>query len=208
MLPILYSFRRCPYAIRARMALACAGIEVETREVFLKNKPPSMLEASAKGTVPVLVLPDGEVLDESYDVMRWALRQHDPENWLRPELEEETNALVKENDFNFKPKLDRYKYADRYPARTADEYRADGEHFLLRLQQRLLNQRYLFGNEMTLADVAVFPFVRQFAHVDKAWFDQADYPDLQRWLESFLRSELFQQVMIKIPVWVDENNAA
>lgn len=190
------------------MALACAGIEVELREVFLKNKPPSMLEASSKGTVPVLVLPGGGVIDESYDVMRWALRQHDPENWLRPEHEEETDALVKENDFRFKPNLDRYKYADRCPARTADEYRTDGEQFLLRLQQRLSNQRYVFGDEMTLADVAVFPFIRQFAHVDKAWFDQADYPDLQRWLESFLSSDLFRQVMVKIPVWVDDSSAA
>ncbi|HMB60658.1 MAG TPA: glutathione S-transferase [Xanthomonadales bacterium] len=203
MRPILYTFRRCPYAIRARMALAYAGIEVESREVFLKNKPPSMLQASPKGTVPVLVLPGNKVVDESYDVMCWALEQNDPAGWFRPELQAETDALINENDFPFKRNLDRYKYADRYPGQTAEQYREAGEAFLQKLQAQLVGQRFLFGENMTLADVALFPFIRQFAFVDKAWFDQSPYPDLQRWLEAFLESGLFLSVMKKKAFWVE-----
>ena len=122
MLPVLYSFRRCPYAIRARMAICYAGVPVELREILLKNKPPGMLAASPKGTVPVLVLPDGRVLDESCDVMRWALAIHDPDNWMDPALSREASRLIAENDGSFKTHLDHYKYADRYPEQTPVHY--------------------------------------------------------------------------------------
>jgi len=201
MLPILYSFRRCPYAIRARMAINYAGVPVVLREVFLADKPPSMLAASSKGTVPVLVLPDGNVIDESVDIMHWALRQHDPDSWWRDDSDVEAQALVEENDFGFKLHLDHYKYADRFPEHPQQHYRAEAEKFLLKLEQRLQHQEFLTGDEYTFPDVAIFPFVRQFAFVDKPWFDQSAYPGLQRWLKSFLEAQIFLAVMTKLPAW-------
>lgn len=201
MLPILYSFRRCPYAIRARITLAYAGIPVEHREVLLRDKPAAMLKASAKGTVPILILPDGSVIDESYAIMRWALGQRDPDYWWQEKLATETDALVKENDFDFKLHLDHYKYADRFPKHPASHYRQQAEKFLLNLEQKLMQHSYLQGDQLTFSDVAVFPFVRQFAFVDKAWFDQTDYPSLQIWLQSLLDSVLFTDVMRKYPLW-------
>jgi glutathione S-transferase len=168
------------------MALNYAGITVELREVLLRDKPRSMLLASAKGTVPVLVFPDGRVIDESIDVMRWALLQRDPEHWWRHDLEEETNSLVEENDHVFKKHLDRYKYADRYPEQPQSFYRGKAEAFLRKLEQRLVLTRYLLDDQLTFSDVAIFPFVRQFAFVDKAWLDTAPYPKLKAWLQSFL----------------------
>ncbi len=201
MLPILYSFRRCPYAIRARMAMQYAGTTAELREIVFRNKPAGMLEASPKGTVPTMILNDGSVLDESEDVMRWALAQHDPAQWLKPEEEQAIRELVDENDGSFKTSLDRYKYADRYPEFSRETYRARCEVFLARLEQRLQTSAYLLGESISIADIAIFPFIRQFAFVDKAWFDQAPYPHLQRWLEAFLASDLFTAVMLKYPVW-------
>ena len=201
MTPILYSFRRCPYAIRARMAIAYAGPRVELREVLLAKKPPSMIAASSKGTVPVLVLDDGHVLEESYDVMRWALEYSDPDAWWSGELAERTQQLIEENDFQFKTHLDHYKYADRFPAHSMMHYREQGEVFLGRLETMLQQHRFLLTNQLTFADVAVFPFIRQFAHVDKTWFDQAPYPNLQNWLQSLLESPLFLGVMQKFPRW-------
>jgi len=183
------------------MAIACAGQRVELREVFLRNKPTSMLAASAKGTVPVLQLPDGSVIDESADIMRWALSRHDPDGWWREELADETQALVRENDSEFKLHLDQYKYSDRFPERTRFHYRSDAEKFLLKLEQRLQGQRFFQGDELSYSDVAVFPFVRQFAFVDKPWFDQAAYPCLQHWLRWFLESPIFLGVMTKLPAW-------
>jgi len=201
MLPILYSFRRCPYAIRARMALHYAGVQVEMREVLLKDKPPSMLAASSKGTVPVLIFPDGQVLDESYDVMRWALEQSDPEHWWVDELETEVEQLIQWNDGEFKGHLDHYKYFERFPERPMEYYRSQAEEFLMALEQRLSIEKYLLGKTISVADVAIFPFIRQFAFADKNWFDLSPYSNLQSWLTNFLGSDLFVSVMTKHPVW-------
>jgi glutathione S-transferase len=200
---ILYTFRRCPYAIRARLAAYASGAAVELREVSLRNKPESMLSASAKGSVPVLVLPDGCVIDESWDIMLWALHRHDPEGWMGNNdcYVDVAIPLVTENDTVFKSSLDRYKYADRYPERPQIHYRSDAERFLLKLEMRLRETQYLLGDMMSIADVAIFPFIRQFAEVDKHWFAQAPYPSLQRWLKNILDSEHFTAVMKKYAVW-------
>lgn len=200
---ILYSFRRCPYAIRARFALYASGLAVEIREVALRDKPASMLAVSPKGSVPVLVLPDGRVIDESWDIMLWALRHHDPDGWLGENAShvDAATPLVIENDTTFKRFLDRYKYADRYPEHTRIHYRAEAEYFLLQLENRLRATGYLLGNALSIADAAIFPFIRQFAEVDKRWFDQAPYASLQRWLKEFLDSERFAAVMNKYSVW-------
>lgn len=203
MLPILYSFRRCPYAIRARMALHYAGIQVELREILLRDKPASMLAASTKGTVPVLLLPDGVVLDESYEVMRWALEQSDPDQWWDSSSTAEVDALIQQNDGSFKVCLDHYKYADRHPEHTMEHYRSQAEVFLTVLEKQLMAEAYLFGSKVSIADVAIFPFIRQFAFVDKGWFDQAPYPKLQHWLSGFLVSEIFSSVMDKHKVWCE-----
>ncbi len=207
MLPVLYSFRRCPYAIRARMALKYAGVQVELREILLREKPTSMLAVSIKGTVPVLVLPDGSVFDESYDVMRWALGVNDSDYWWDPILASEIDGLIEQNDFSFKVHLDHYKYADRYsqdpqnPQHTMEYYRSQAEGFLDTLEARLTTSQFLLGEKISIADVGIFPFIRQFAFVDKSWFDQAPYPNLQNWLAYFLTSDLFLSVMTKYPVW-------
>lgn len=203
-LPILYSFRRCPYAMRARLALCKAGIQAELREVVLKDKPATMLEISPKGTVPVLYTPQRQVIDESLDVMFWALNQHDPDHWWQTLSEQQkqlTLSLIETNDGEFKQALDRYKYADRHPERSQQDYRKDGEKFLQRLEQHLDDHGALVCEHISLADIAIMPFVRQFAFVDKAWFDVAPYPELRRWLEGFLDSVLFQRVMSKYPQW-------
>lgn len=200
MLPILYSFRRCPYAIRARMAITYASITLELREVALANKPAAMLAISPKGTVPVLQLSD-RVIDESLQVMEWALNQSDPENWLALDSQQEQLSLIEENDNEFKAWLDKYKYWDRFPEQSQQDYRIKAENFLSKLESRLQKNSYLFGDKICMADIAIFPFIRQFAFVDKSWFDQSDYPSVQCWLDQFLQSTLFEQVMIKQAVW-------
>ena len=190
---VLYSFRRCPYAMRARMALRYSGVPLSIVEVSLKAKPAEMLAASPKGTVPVLVCADGSVIEQSLDIMHWALARHDPDNWLQPGCA----ALIEENDTRFKVLLDRYKYAIRYPEHPMEYYRAQGAEFLQRLEDVLARSAYLAGPALSLADVALAPFVRQFAHVDRDWFEQAPYPRLNAWLEQFLASELFSSVMKK-----------
>ncbi|MCH4874887.1 glutathione S-transferase [Pseudomonas sp. TMW22091] len=190
---VLYSFRRCPYAMRARMALRYSGVPLTTVEVSLKAKPAEMLALSPKGTVPVLVCADGRVIDQSLDIMRWALARNDPDNWLGPDR----TALIEENDQVFKANLDRYKYAIRYPEQPMEHYRAQGEQFLQHLEDLLGHAPYLAGDMLSLADVALAPFVRQFAHVDREWFEQAPYPHLRVWLERFLTSALFTSVMAK-----------
>jgi len=186
------------------MTLDYASVEVELREVLLRDKPRAMLEASSKGTVPVLVLPDGRVIDESVDVMHWALMHRDPDGWWQERLESETNALLEQNDFVFKRYLDRYKYADRYPEHPQSFYRSKAEDFLRLLEEKLTRGAYLSGENPGFADVAVFPFIRQFAFVDKGWFDQAPYPRLQAWLQAFLDSDLFLGVMTKFPRWQED----
>tara|TARA_R110002096_G_scaffold44524_6_gene119776 strand:- start:150 stop:800 length:651 start_codon:yes stop_codon:yes gene_type:complete len=203
-LPILYSFRRCPYAMRARLALAVSGLAVEHREVVLRDKPPQMLEVSPKGTVPVLVLPDGEVVDESEDVMLWALRQHDPLSWLEPETEslEAMRVLVRRTEDEFKTHLDRYKYENRYEGADSEEHRGIAAFFLRELDARLGQGKYLFGERQSFADAAIAPFVRQFANTDRAWFDEQPWAALRLWLEEFLASELFVGIMGKHAKWV------
>ncbi len=192
---VLYSFRRCPYAMRARMALRYSGVAVQIIEVSLKAKPAEMLALSPKGTVPVLSV-DGRVIDESLAIMRWALAQNDPGGWLLGD-DRATQALIEENDQGFKHQLNRYKYAERYPEQPMEHYRAEGEVFLMKLEGLLAEQEYLLAGHLSLADVALAPFVRQFAHVDREWFGQAPYPRLQGWLQRFLESPLFIVVMAK-----------
>ncbi|MEX5581867.1 glutathione S-transferase [Pseudomonas lurida] len=192
---LLYSFRRCPYAMRARLALRYSGVCVRIIEVSLKAKPAEMLALSPKGTVPVLSV-NGEVIDESLAIMQWALAQHDPDNW-RLQGDPSVLALIDENDQGFKYHLDRYKYAERYPEYPMEHYRAEGEVFLQKLEGLLEDRAYLLAHHPSLADMALAPFVRQFAHVDRDWFARAPYPRLQRWLEAFLQSPLFIGVMAK-----------
>jgi glutathione S-transferase len=195
----LYSFRRCPYAMRARMALRYSTVAVDIVEVSLKAKPAEMLALSSKGTVPVLNV-DGLVIDESLEIMQWALAQHDPQDWLLkddPQGLRAMAALIEENDQVFKVHLNRYKYAERYPQQPMAFYRAEGEVFLRRLDELLEGRDYLLVNHPTLADVALMPFIRQFAHVDREWFAQTPYRRLQDWLQRFLASELFTSVMAK-----------
>ena len=200
MLPILYSFRRCPYAIRARMAIAYASINLDVREVSLADKPAAMLAISPKGTVPVLQL-GNRVIDESLEVIEWALQQSDPENWLTTKSRDQQLALIEENDNEFKDWLDKYKYWDRFPEQTQQFYRSYAEKFLSKLELCLQDNSYLLGDKICMADIAIFPFIRQFAFVDKPWFDQSSYHSVRRWLNVFLQSELFNQVMEKRPVW-------
>lgn len=197
----LYSFRRCPYAMRARLAIAISQQQVGLREIILKQKPQQMLAISAKGTVPVLELADGTVLEESLEIMRWSLQKSDPQDWLNGDLLAMLK-LIDENDYQFKYWLDRYKYAPRFPDNTEQFYRQQGEQFLITLEQRLSESRYLFGQQLRLADMAIFPFVRQFASVDKTWFEQSPYPQLRSWLANLIDSSLFQSIMKKYPQWL------
>ena len=191
----LYSFRRCPYAMRARMALRYSGVPVEIVEVSLKAKPAEMLAISPKGTVPVLDA-DGRVIDESLEIMRWALAQHDPDDWLLGG-DSRIAELTEANDQVFKVHLNRYKYAERYPEQPMEVYRAEGAVFLQRLDGLLEGRDYLLSDHLSLADVALLPFVRQFAHVDREWFAQTPYVRLQAWLQRFLESNLFTSIMKK-----------
>ena len=201
-LPVLYSFRRCPYAIRARMALAQSGTEVELREVVLRNKPPEMLAASPKGTVPVLVLPDGRVIDESLGILHWALLQSDPQGWLQHDASADLQALVTLNDGPFKQALDAYKYPERHLGQSASAHRAQGESVLVSLlEARLGAQPFLAGAQAGWCDVAIFPFVRQWAAVDAAWFEASPWRGVRRWLTTWLHHPLFEQAMVKLPTW-------
>lgn len=191
----LYSFRRCPYAMRARMALRYSEVPVEIVEVSLKAKPAAMLAISPKGTVPVLDA-NGQVIDESLEIMRWALAQHDPDDWLLGG-DSRIAELIQANDQGFKVHLNRYKYAERYPEQPMEVYRAEGALFLQRLDELLEGRDYLLSDHPCLADIALLPFVRQFAHVDREWFAQTPYVRLQVWLQRFLDSELFTSIMKK-----------
>ncbi|WP_460410550.1 MULTISPECIES: glutathione S-transferase [unclassified Pseudomonas] len=191
----LYSFRRCPYAMRARMALRYSNVPVEIVEVSLKAKPAAMLAISPKGTVPVLDA-GGQVIDESLEIMRWALAQNDPQDWLL-DGDSRIAELIEANDQGFKVHLNRYKYAERYPEQPMEIYRAEGALYLQRLEELLEGREYLLGDHPSLADIALLPFVRQFAHVDREWFAQTPYVRLQVWLLRFLESELFTSIMKK-----------
>ncbi len=196
--PILYSFRRCPYAMRARLALLVSGAVCELREVKLADKPEAMLEASPKGTVPVMVQGDGIVIDESLDVMRWALARCVPEGWL----DRIDDGLIEANDGPFKHALDRYKYPSRYDSDPA-KHRADGLALLQKLEERLACNPNLSGERPGFTDAAIMPFVRQFAATDRDWFDAQDIPKLRAWLDRHLQSDLFRRCMVKHKPWRD-----
>ena len=215
--PVLYSFRRCPYAMRARLALAASGQACELREVVLADKPQAMLAVSPKGTVPVLIDVDGRVLEESLDIMLWALRRHDPGHWLMPEQGslEVMLDLIGRFDDGFKYHLDRYKYPGRFTATdpSADDastpahrastpaHRAAGAAYLSDIETRLALSPWLFGGHTALADMAIAPFVRQFAHTDKTWFDAQPWPRLQAWLAAIPDLEHYRRAMVRHPQW-------
>jgi len=201
-LPVLYSFRRCPYAMRARLALDVSAQACEVREVALRDKPDEMLRASPKGTVPVLVDVDGSVIDESLDIMMWALRRNDPDGWLTPEREDVAamTSLIGHFDEQFKWHLDRYKYPDRFAGANASFSRGEAVASLPLLEDRLqpaqyLPARYLFGSRVALADMAIAPFVRQFSKVDPAWFSGQPLPNTRRWLTAIVESPRFIRIM-------------
>lgn len=199
----LYSFRRCPYAMRSRLALKYAGLPVELREVDLNAVPAELTAVSSKNTVPVLVTADGTVIDESWDIVLWVLRRNDPDNWLGDDecLVIPADQVLEINDFSFKEDLDHYKYFERYPEHSQTYYRERGEEFLEELDETLSTSRYLLGDQPSLADIGVFPFIRQFACVDREWFDRSPYVHLRNWLDKWLVSELFESIMVKHPVW-------
>lgn len=203
MLPILYSFRRCPYAIRARIAVLKSGVQVELREVVLRNKPEPMLRASPKGTVPVLVLPDGgPVLSESLDVMRWALMQHDPDGWLLNSDAPAQQQWLAINDGPFKQALDRYKYPERQRSRSQETSRDECVAAMIQpMETCLAKQAFLAGDRPGLADVAVMPFVRQFAAVDAKWFAASGWEAARLWLDRWSSHPDFLDVMDKYPPW-------
>jgi glutathione S-transferase len=194
--PVLYSFRRCPYAMRARMALATSGTTCHIREVKLSHKPEELIAASPKATVPVIVLTDGDVIDESLAIMRWALARNDPERWL----ERDAPALIEANDGPFKHHLDRYKYPERHDSDPI-EHRMAGLALLEALEARLHRRGNLCGDRRGITDVAIFPFVRQFAETDRAWFDQQPLRGVQAWLHNHVRSALFGAIMARLDPW-------
>ena len=193
--PLLYSLLRCPYAIRARMALLMAAEEFMVRSILLKNKPRELLDISPKGTVPVLVLPDGTVIDESLDIMLWALKRNDLNEMLE---------LIEKLDQEFRPSLNLYKEAKRSNADNVDELRKNAEVFIQKLEYILKEQNYLRGERISLADLAIFPFIRQFSNIEKKWFKISPYPNLSLWLEKQVQSDLFIKTMAKGPIWPDE----
>ncbi|MFK7834661.1 MAG: glutathione S-transferase [Sulfitobacter sp.] len=195
MTPILYSFRRCPYAMRARLALDVAGVKTELREVVLRDKPQAFLDASPSATVPCLVT-QTQTIDESFDIMVWALEQNDPEGWL--DMPASGHEWIMRCDGPFKAALDRTKYATRYPGENPEDHRSLAAAFLADLNNEL--DGWLFDTP-TLADYAMLPFVRQFAFIDKAWFDAQPWPALAGWLERFLASDRFARIMPKYPQW-------
>lgn len=202
-LPILYSFRRCPYAMRARLALYQAGIRHQHREVVLRDKPQELLSISPKGTVPVLELADGRVIEQSFEIMQWALDQTKHAWRMLDEAQHQTMLdLVTQNDGAFKHHLDRYKYPERYDdAQSAEQHRAQASDIIATLEARLNQHSHLLGDQMTIADAALAPFMRQFAHVDADWFEQQPWPKTQQWLQNLLQSALFKRVMTKHKQW-------
>lgn len=190
--------------MRARLAIRYSGVKVQLREVVLRHKPAAMLAISPKATVPVLLLPDGRVLEESWDIVHWATAVNDPDA-IRGDaaLVSLANALVEKNDTDFKQHLDHYKYADRFPEFSAEHYRSQAEGFLAQLEEKLSQHQFLLTDTISLADLGIFPFVRQFAHVDIDWFRQSPYPNVIQWMDFFLDSERFNSVMKKYPAWAE-----
>lgn len=195
-LPLLYSFRRCPFAIRARLALLASRSVCVIREVKLSAKPPELLAASPKATVPVLVLPEGDVLEQSLDIMRWALAQNDPAGWL----DRQDDQLIETNDGPFKHHLDRTKYPERHGS-DAETHRTACLELLRPLDDRLKLAPFLCGEAMGLTDAAILPFVRQFASIDRSRFDAQPLPHVRSWLDRLIASELFDAAMVRLAPW-------
>ncbi|MCT8868193.1 glutathione S-transferase [Shewanella sp. ZOR0012] len=209
-LPILYSFRRCPYAMRARLGLLFGQCQVEVREITLKAKPAEMLAISPKGTVPVLQLPTGEVIAESLDIMLWGL--HKADSPAAQQLLGQTtsaqsliNELIVQNDVEFKPWLDKYKYADRYPEYSQADYFAKASTFLVRLEAQLQQHPYLISPALSVADFAIVPFIRQFTAVDAKRDLNGDFPRLMAWLTELTSTDIFQHAMTKYVIWQTGN---
>jgi glutathione S-transferase len=194
--PKLFTYRRCPYAIRSRLALYQAGIDYESIEISLKDKPSDFMALSPKGTVPVLVQPDGKVIEESLEIMLWALNISDPEHWILKD-NDLCQKLIFENDFHFKKNLDKYKYADRFPEHSKEYYRTQCEIFLNVLDEKLKFKLYLIEDRISLADIAIFPFIRQFFLVNENWFLDSRYDALKKWLHGLINSHIFKEVMKK-----------
>lgn len=208
-LPILYSLQNCPYAMRARLAILLAGQSVQLRAISMKEKPAEMLAVSPKGTVPVLLFDDGKIIEESLDIMLWALNLNDPNDLLRKNNNgqeralDEMLAIIKENDQEFKPNLERYKQAKRFHWHNEEECRLVCEPFVQRLEQRLTQQPFLMGDTPSLLDYAMIPFIRQFSRVNRQLYLNGPYQNLQRWLSAYMQSQLFSQAMVKYPLWLE-----
>lgn len=198
--------------MRGRMGLSVSDVSYEHREVLLRDKPAAMLEASPKGTVPVFITNDGDIIDESLDVLIWALGQSDPKGWLDCDMAA-AEVLIAANDGPFKHHLDRYKYASRYKddASRGDvdlDHRAAAEDHIDQLETCLDGAEFLLGASQTIADIAIFPFIRQFANTDREWWDSASYPHVRAWLTRHTESALFKSIMKKHPVWVEPDSVA
>jgi len=201
-MPVLYSFRRCPYAIRARLAIKVAGVAVVHREVLLSHKPAELMAASPKATVPVLVLPGGAVLGESLDIMRWALAQRDPQGWVRADEEEAVQFWTRRNDGPFKRALDGYKYATGQAEGSLQAWRDEAVALMLApMEAQLAQHRFLLRETLSVADIALLPFVRQFAACDADWFGRAPLNRLQAWLAGLMGQPLFESVMTRRAPW-------
>ena len=212
-LPILYSLQHCPYAMRARLAILKSQQKVQIRAIVMKNKPEEMITASPKATVPVLVIVNNtdqsvKVIDESLDIMLWALNNSDPDNLLYshdPDALTEMLSLIKQNDDEFKPRLEKYKRAKRFHGDDLEACRLDCEPFIELLEQRLIKNTFFMGPTPSLLDYALLPFVRQFSKVNKTVFAEARYKHLKNWLNKHLQSRIFSRAMFKYPLWLDEH---
>tara|TARA_R110001583_G_scaffold3967_7_gene23912 strand:- start:4845 stop:5528 length:684 start_codon:yes stop_codon:yes gene_type:complete len=207
-LPVLYSLRNCPYAMRARIAIFKAKQIVMLRDIVLSNKPKEMLAASPKATVPVLVLANGTVVEESLAIMLWALNETDPDDLLQSQNEHELSImlnLIKSFDYDFKVCLEQYKCAKRYRESNIIECRVECEQFIQTLENRLSRHDFLISNTESLADIALLPFIRQFARIERQWYLQSPYPKVRQWLNNYLQSPMFTKVMAKYPLWLDDH---
>lgn len=205
-LPILYSLRQCPYAMRARLGILLAEQQVLLRDIVMTNIPAEMFAASPKGEVPTLVINDASVLDESLDIMIWALKQNDPSNLLYSHQEnafEKMLTLISRNDNAFVEELKKYKAASRYHDAAEGEYRQQCEVFIKHIEELLTKHEFIFGNAPSLVDYAILPFIRQFSRVDRKWYLHSPYPKLRAWLEKHYQNPLFSKAMKKYPQWLD-----
>jgi len=211
-LPILYSLRNCPYAMRARIAIFKSQQGVQLRDVVLSDKPDDMLAASPKGTVPVVILADNTVLDESLDIMLWALKRSDPNDLLLSNSATDKNmladmlALIQQFDDEFKTCLEQYKCAKRYRENNIEQCRQVCEVYLSDLEDRLTQHCYLMSDHESLTDISLMPFIRQFSRVERQWYLQSPYPKVRQWLNNYLQSPMFTKVMAKYPLWNDHHD--